>query len=204
MVYPVVTLNFGAPFDIDKNQHVILFFTRAVNELTPPGSGFYVGGFFFSRDLFPTTLSGGIAGCASSNFAEMFYLLVPDPSGVINQNVRTFDFAKSVTVGTLAHEFQHLINASRHLYVNVGSSAFEDTFLDEGLAHIAEELAFFKASGLSPQQNISYQLIPTSPSIQAAFDNFAAANFRRFREYLMDPTANSPYINNAFIPTRGA
>ena len=60
LVYPVDTLNFGDPTDIDKNQHVILFFTRAVNELTPPNQTFYVGGFFFSRDLFPTTNGGAV------------------------------------------------------------------------------------------------------------------------------------------------
>ncbi|PYO49715.1 MAG: hypothetical protein DMD72_04225 [Gemmatimonadetes bacterium] len=206
LVFPVDSINFGAPTDIDKNQHVILFFTRAVNELTPPNVGFYVGGFFFSRDLFPTTQSNGVSGvsgCATSNFAEMFYLLVPDPDGVVNQNARTIDFVKSVTVATLAHEFQHLINASRHLYVN-GSAAFEDTFLDEGLAHEAEELAFYRSSGLTPRQNLSYQTIQASPSIQVAFDNFGAANFRRFREYLTNPGNNSPYVNNGFIPTRGA
>jgi len=108
-----------------------------------------------------------------------------------------------VALATLAHEFQHLINASRHLYVN-GSSAFEDTFLDEGLAHVAEELAFYRSSGLRPHQNLTYAMINSSPSIQVAFDNFAAANFRRFDEYLNDPEANSPYADNAFIPTRGA
>ena len=203
LVFPVDSTNFGAPTDIDNNQRVILFFTRAVNELTPPNAGFYVGGFFFSRDLFPTTPSSGVSACPASNFAEMFYMLAPDRDGVVNQNVRTIDFVRSVALATLAHEFQHLINASRHLYVN-GSSAFEDTFLDEGLAHVAEELAFYRSSGLRPHQNLTYAMINSSPSIQVAFDNFAAANFRRFDEYLNDPEANSPYADNAFIPTRGA
>jgi hypothetical protein len=204
LVYPVDTLNFGSPTDIDKNQHVILFFTRAVNELTPPGSLFYVGGFFFSRDLFPTTTTGGIAGCQTSNFAEMFYLLAPDPNGAINQNVRTVAFVKTVTVAAVAHEFEHLINASRHLYVNTGSSTFEDVFLDEGLAHEAEELTFYQSSGLRPGQNISYQMIQASPVVQSAFDNFGVNNFRRFGNYLLHPQLNSPYINNADIATRGA
>ena len=203
LVYPVDTLNFGAPTDIDKNQHVILFFTRAVNELTPPSQNFYVGGFFFSRDLFPTTTAGTVEGCATSNFAEMLYLLVPDPTGNVNQNVRTADFVRTVTVGTLAHEFQHLINASRHLYLN-GSATFEDTFLDEGLAHEAEELTFYRASGLTPGLNITYQVIQSSQKTQAAFDNFGVQNFRRFREFLTNTLTNSPYANNANITTRGA
>ncbi len=142
LIYPVDTHNFGEPTDIDNNEkRVLLFFTRAVNELTPPGLNSYVGGFFYSRDLFPKP-AGNVGGCAASNVAEMFYLLVPDPAGVINQNVRTREFVRTVTAGIVAHEFQHLINASRHLYVNLGSSDFEEGFLDEGLAHVAEELVF--------------------------------------------------------------
>ncbi|MGZ3499815.1 MAG: Ig-like domain-containing protein [Gemmatimonadaceae bacterium] len=203
LVYPVDTLNFGDPTDIDNNQRVILFFTRAVNELTPPNQNFFVGGFFFSRDLFPVTASGAIQGCAGSNFAEMFYLLVPDPDGIVNQNVRTLDFVRSTTVGTLAHEFQHLINASRHLYVNLNPN-FEDSFLDEGLAHIAEELTFYRASGFTPGQDLNFQAIQSSQTSKSAFDNYGAANFRRFREFLTSPLTTSPYASNSNITTRGA
>ena len=204
LIYPTDTANFGGPSDIDKNQRVILFFTRAVNELTPPGSSFYVGGFFFSRDLFPTQTGTPVDACPASNVAEMVYLLVPDPAGAINQNARSKEFVKAVTLSSLAHEFQHLINASRHLYVNTGSTAFEDKFLDEGLAHVAEELVFFKASGLAPGQNLDYQQIESSPRVKDAFDDFAVANFRRYSEFLINPLTNSPYANNTNITTRGA
>jgi hypothetical protein len=204
LVYGVDTQNFGDPTDIDANQRVILFFTRAVNELTPPLQNSYVGGFFFSRDLFPKTASGNVEACAASNVAEMLYLLVPDPEGVVNQNIRTTSFVRTVTAGVLAHELQHLINASRRLYVNTGSSAFEDTFLDEGLAHIAEELTFYRASGLTPKQNISEASVHSSQKISDAFDSFAAANMRRYREFLLNPLTNSPYADDASLMTRGA
>ncbi|MFL5488452.1 MAG: Ig-like domain-containing protein [Gemmatimonadaceae bacterium] len=204
LVYPVDTLNFGSPTDIDNNGHVILFFTRAVNELTPPGQSFYVGGFFYGRDLLPVATSGSLTGCAASNYAEMFYLLAPDPTGVVNQNVFATDFVRGVTIGVLAHELQHLINASRHLYINTSSSNFEDVFLDEGLAHEAEELVFYRASGLVPGQNLSYQTISSSERTQNAFDKFGVSNFRRFREYLMNTPTNSPYADNGNITTRGA
>ena len=203
LVYPVDTQNFGEPSDIDVNQRAILFFTRAVNELTPPNQNSYVGGFFFSRDLFPKATTGGIGACATSNVAEMFYLLVPDPDGIVNQNVRSTDFVRTVTAGILAHEFQHLINASRRLYLT-GSSEFEDGFLDEGLAHIAEELAFYRASGLAPKQNVSGAIIQSSQRISDAFDTFGAANIRRYREFLINPLTNSPYADNSNITTRGA
>ncbi|MDP9205134.1 MAG: Ig-like domain-containing protein [Gemmatimonadota bacterium] len=204
LVYPVDTENFGEPTDIDSNQRIILFFTRAVNELTPPLLNSYVGGYFFSRDLFPKTATGSVDACPASNVAEMFYLLVPDPDGVVNQNVRTTEFVRTVTAGVLAHEFQHLINASRHLYVNTSSSAFEDGFLDEGLAHVAEELAFYRASGLSPRQNISAITVQSSQKISGAFDGFGAANIRRYREFLINPLTNSPYADNTNLTTRGA
>jgi hypothetical protein len=203
LVYPVDTQNFGEPSDLDGNQRAILFFTRAVNELTPPNQNSYVGGFFFSRDLFPRARAGGIDGCATSNLAEMFYLLVPDPDGVVNQNVRTTDFVRTVTAGILAHEFQHLINASRRLYLT-GSTEFEDGFLDEGLAHMAEELAFYRASGLTPMQNVSGATIQSSQRVSDAFDTFGAANIRRYREFLINPLTNSPFADNSNITTRGA
>jgi hypothetical protein len=203
LVYPTDTANFGTPTDKDGNQHIILFFTRAVNELTPPGQNFYVGGFFFNRDLFPVTTAGNVEGCAASNFAELLYMLVPDPGGVVNQNVRSVDFVKGTTLGTLAHELQHLINSSRHLYVN-RSANFEDPFLDEGLSHVAEELVFFKASGLAPGEDITYASIESTPKVLDAFNTFEAANFRRFREFLTDPLTNSPYASNGNLTTRGA
>lgn len=204
LIYSVGTQNFGDPTDIDKNERVILFFTRAVNELTPPLQNSYIGGFFYVRDLFPRTATGGIEACPASNLAEMFYLLVPDPEGLINQNVRTTQFVRTVTAGILAHEFQHVINASRHLYVNTGSSVFEDVFLDEGLAHIAEELTFYRATGFAPKQNLSASSVQSSQSISEAFETFEAANMRRYREFLINPLTNSPYANNANLTTRGA
>ena len=51
-----------------------------MNKLTPRGSNGFIGGFFFERDLFPTTDNTqlGLEGCAGSNFGEMFYVLAPD------------------------------------------------------------------------------------------------------------------------------
>ena len=40
----------------------------------------------------------------------MFYLLVPDPDGTVNNNKRTKDEVTTLNLGTIAHEFQHLIN----------------------------------------------------------------------------------------------
>ncbi len=83
----------------------------------------------------------------------MFYVLVPDPNAVFSDK-RAFADIQSLTPGTLAHEYQHLINAGRRLYVNTTSDYPEAVWLNEGLSHIAEELLFYKATHLAPRQNI--------------------------------------------------
>src|SRR5690606_37752256 len=67
VIYPVVTQYFGEPADIADTNRIIIYYPRAVNELPPPGSSGYVGGFFHSRDLFPKVARGGLQGCATSN-----------------------------------------------------------------------------------------------------------------------------------------
>jgi hypothetical protein len=206
LVYPLDVVNFGAPEDIDDNgDRAIVFYTRAVNEMTPQGSDAIIGGFFHPRDLFPKTATGGLEGCPGSNFAEMFFMLVPDPTGVVNGNIRTKADVRQGTIGVLGHEFQHLINASRRLYVN-DASEFEETWLNEGLSHIAEELLFYSASGLAPRQNITLaQLVdPNTPQVNNAVNAYQVDNFARLLEYLENPEGNSPYAENDELATRGA
>ena len=191
-VWPVDSANFGDPTDIDDNGHrVIIFFTRAVNELTPANSSSYVGGFFFGRDLFKKTDDcGGGQQVVGSNEAEMFYMLAPDPGGVVNGNIRSTDFVRRTSIGTIAHEFQHLINFGRHLASPVLFTAFEAPFLDEGLAHIAEELNYYAATGRSPRTNLDAATAVNPPDQWSAFGQ---QNAVRFREYLKNPDRYPPY-----------
>ena len=203
LVYPLDVANFGEPTDIDKNGHVAILFTRAVNELTAARSASYVGGFAFSRDLFPTTKTARAQACPTSNEGEYFYMLTPDPAGTINQNVRTTGFVDSVTTTVLAHEFQHIINSSRRLYVN-NTPAFEEKWLDEGLAHVAEELLFYRESGLTPRVNLDLPTIRASATARVAFNNDMSGNASRYRTYLERTSNNSPYAPDDSLPTRGA
>lgn len=204
VVDAIDTKAFGEPSDIDGNGHVVLYFTSAVNELTPKNAGYYIGGFFFARDLFPNTATATIDACAASNVAEMFYLLVPDPNGAINGNVFSKTFVTSATISTVAHEYQHLINASRRLYVNTAATDFEETWLDEGLAHMAEELLFYGRSGLSPLTNISATLLRSNNTYRTTFNDDAISNFSRLGSFLASPSVNSPYASNDSLATRGA
>ena len=202
LVYPVDVRNFGEPGDVDVNERVLIFYSSAVNQLTERGSGSYVGGFFFSRDLFPRDNDGSLAGCPGSNLSEMFYMLVPDPGGEFS-DPRTKDFVLGQTLATVAHEFQHLINASRRLYVT-NAFEFEDTWLNEGLSHIAEELIFYEATGLAPEQNLTLPLISTTQQRRSLFIEYMLGNLGRLWDYLEEPHRNSPYGDNDELGTRGA
>jgi len=204
LIDPMDRAAFGAPSDIDNNGHEILFFTRAVNEKTAQGASSVVLGLFYSRDLFPKTASPG--PCAGSNFAEMFYLLVPDPDGVINGNKRSKSQVVTFTNGTVAHEYQHLINASRRMYVNGAGTATEEAWLNEGLSHIAEELGFFRSSGRAPRQNLDASGF-NDPLFVSAFSTFENNNFNRYKTYLARTEQQSPIGSDIFdddLPTRGA
>lgn len=102
---------------------------------------------------------------------------MPDPNATINGNRRTKDEVTLLNLATIAHELQHLINASRRLYVNVGASPNEQTWLDEGLSHIAEELLFFRVAGFSSRQNITLNDISATTVRSEQFRNYASQNF---------------------------
>jgi hypothetical protein len=203
LVYPVHVEHFGEPSDIDGNGKIFLFHTIEVNRLTAPGapSG-TVSGFFFARDLFPKNGTARLGACAGSNQGEFVYLMAADPQGTVNGNQRDKEFVAQLSIGTLAHEFEHLINASRRLHVNPGTAYPEVVWLDEGLAHSAEELVFHRASTLGVGQNILAHMISGSPAVQAAYVRFQSENVERLRRFLVDP--NSDWAFRAGAPDLAA
>lgn len=203
LIYPLDVDNFGPPSDISGYGRVILFFTSAVNQLTPSGASFIIGGFFFSRDLYPKTSKNGLQGCTGSNEAEMFYLLVPDPTGIINNNRRLTTDVTRLNLTTIVHEFQHLINGSRRLYITPNAATAETPWLDEGLAHTAEELLYFKISGFGTRDNLNLTAV-TSAVQGTNFSSYMAQNFGRFYERLRSPEITSPYATDDSLSTRGA
>jgi hypothetical protein len=208
IAWPVDSANFGAPTDLDNNGHVVAFFTRAVNELSPPASSSVVLGFFAPKDVFGTDDCSNSNGQATVG-AELFYMLVPDPAGAVNSNVRTVSFVRGNTTGTLGHEFQHMINGMRRAYVT-GASFFETGFLNEGLSHVAEELMFYRASGMTPRSNVGPGTNATS-GVQlnskrvTAYNSYESQNIGRFRSWLQRPDTSGALKNNAnSLAVRGA
>jgi hypothetical protein len=196
--------NFGEPSDIDRNGKVLIFFTAAVNALTPRNADYYVGGFFHPRDLYPKAATRTLPACAGSNEAEMFYMMVPDPQGTINGNRFERGFVSRITVGTIAHEFQHLINAGRRTYVNTTGTRAESVWLNEGLSHVAEELLFFRASGLPARSRVTLETVRESQRTVDAYNAYVNPNMSRLVSWLRAPETSSPFASNDELGTRGA
>lgn len=179
---------FGEPTDDDANGRIVILFTPAINRLTPKGSttGF-TAGFFFAGDLFPRRGSGN-SGCLQSNESELFYLLVPDPAGEVSitHSVRS---VRELSRGTVAHEFEHMINAGRRLTTN--ASAFETPWLDEGLAHFAEEAVGRAVRGFGDSQRLSYADVFDTNNGGRDFDAFFEQNLARFRFWLARPDTSA-------------
>ncbi|HEY7860727.1 MAG TPA: Ig-like domain-containing protein [Gemmatimonadaceae bacterium] len=190
------TLNFGAPTDIDGNGRVAIFFTPGVNAIPGPPGG-YVLGLQAARDLFAAT------SCAGSNEGEMFYMPVPDPGSTINGNYTNKAVLSKTVLSTLVHEFQHLINAGRRIYVN-GASSLEEVWLNEGLSHIAEELLYYRISGNTPKSNIGLALVQSTQAQLDAANTYQLQNFLRLQSYMVAPESNSPYAQIDGLQMRGA
>ncbi len=131
-LYPIDTANFGPPSDIDGNGHVIMLMSPVVNGLSPSAqcqTQGYIAGFFNSEDFAGST-------DPNSNQGEIFYSIVPDPSGVASCT-HTVSQVEFDIPATFLHELQHLVNFSQHVVVHGGSP--EQGWLDEGLSLVAEE-----------------------------------------------------------------
>jgi hypothetical protein len=132
-LYPIDTTAFGSESDINGDSVVVVLLTQRVNALRPNcnDDGIVILGYFFGADLLPRSSNN-----PGSNEAEIFYGLVPDPA---NPQC-TIDKAEAAArlATTFIHEFQHMISFNQHVLVRGGNA--EDTWLNEGLSHFAEEL----------------------------------------------------------------
>jgi hypothetical protein len=212
ITFPTDSSYYNNPTDVDGNSRIILLFTGQVNKLTPPNaSGGFVGGFTFVGDFFPPTDQGGGAGtfCPASNQAEIFYLLSPDPTGRFG-NVRSTSSVRQGTRGVIAHEFQHMINAgNRYQAVCPPTCSFEATWLDEALAHFAEDAVGRVQRRFTDLQTLTFNdLLPcNTPCSQANdFNAFFFQNLARLTYWMVHPDQFSPMSKMAdtSLATRGA
>ncbi|MFI5246081.1 MAG: hypothetical protein ACHQQR_12690, partial [Gemmatimonadales bacterium] len=191
--------------DIDNNGRVLLFFSQLVNQLSSPTATSYVGGFFYSRDLFPlvTTVlvpKDTLDGCAGSNVGEMFYLPVVDVNSQYNGFFKAKDTVTSQLLTTMVHEFQHLINAGHHLYVNLAATRFEESWLDEAQSMVAQELLYYRVSGFAPRQKLTWATISTGSNAngsQLGFVNaYLVEGLDALNVYLQLSASSTPFDNS--------
>jgi hypothetical protein len=137
-----------------------------------------------------------------SNEAEMFYMLVPNPSPRPGERFFSKEEVSRNTRAVLTHEFQHLINDSRRLHINK-ALIWEETWLNEGISHIAEELMFYRRSGLTPRSNLNETVFQTSVLARDQFLFFQLDNLSRLARFLQDPD-NSSLMGTDVLATRGS
>jgi hypothetical protein len=157
-LYPIDTLNFGSPSDVDQNGRVIMLMSPVVNGDTPASACStqgYIAGFFDEGDF-------NDASDPNSNQGEIFYSIVPDPGGTQSCAHTVADVGDAVP-SVFLHETQHLINFSQHVILNPGTP--ESGWLDEGLSIVAEELGSLYYEQKCPPPSCrtnSAQLFPDS------------------------------------------
>jgi len=197
LIYPTDVGYFGTPLDLDINSRIIILYTPEVNKLTPSGSSGFVGGFFWAGDLFP------VSECPQSNVSEMFYVLSPDPTGSINNNVRSTNSVRQGTRGTIAHEFQHMLNASERIRSPI-FQPFEDVWLDEALSHFAEDAVGRAIRGIGEAEDADFNR--TLGGSADDFNAFFFQNFARLRKYMQDPGPLAPTssLADTSLAVRGA
>jgi hypothetical protein len=175
LIYAVDTTYFGSPGDIDVNgDRIVLLYSSGVNNLSDSYNQGFIAGFFCSADL----------GFAGGNNAEMFYLLVPDPDGVFTADGGDGigkGFVRTTTDNTVAHEFQHLINAWRRINAGVGPM---DVWLNEGLSHLAEEVVGHADVGNTPGTGLGQ---PEILGDQDKFNTWYRNDFINLATYLAIP-----------------
>ncbi len=143
-IYAKVTGAFGPESDVDADGKLLVLFSDL---LGPAENGGILLGYFSSGDtLFARDESASCSG-TRGNGADMFFMNgiknLTDAGGPASDPaVVAADTITRVYPDTLAHEFQHLINTAGHCLPN-GCTQVEETWLNEGLSMVAEDVAGF-------------------------------------------------------------
>ncbi len=200
VILPTDSAYFGGPADLDGNDRVTLLFTPRVNRLTPRNAASRVGGFFLPLDLVDAgdPAGSGLRGpegqvCPASNEGEVLYLAAPDPSGEFSQPLDRAA-ARRLARSIAAHELEHLLSAEQRLVF--GSGSFADlgaTWLQEGLAHFAEEVVGLRLAGLSAGRDLGWDGVAGDREALELFNTFHLNNFARLNFFLLDP-AGAPTL----------
>jgi hypothetical protein len=134
-VWPADLNAFGAPTDVDENGRIIVLFTH---ELGTHLNGGWLIGYFGNADLLNARDTSDDCTGNGSNHGEIVYL--NDVQNGAANGWSAQDLASSIFPETLAHEIQHLLNLG-HRCVEKSCDGPQETWLNEGLSKVAEDLA---------------------------------------------------------------
>lgn len=145
---PLLTTNYGNPLArdaaTDNNGRIVMVFSRKVNDNFPNLAGFVVTCDFFARD----------AGNTQSNLGEYFYATTPTVSGTASNNTNNPPRWRWQMRGTIIHEVKHITSFAERISRN--ASAYEESWLEETLARVSEELYERQIYSFAQKANIGY------------------------------------------------
>jgi hypothetical protein len=128
-MYPTISTYFADPLVTDQftdaDQHLNMVFTPAI----PSGTG----GFVISCDFFDRNATDNQA----SNLGENFYAGVPAVPGTGFSTDNPDQWLRGMRP-TIVHEVKHIASFGAHIVNN--SLRFEESWLEEGMARVAEEV----------------------------------------------------------------
>jgi hypothetical protein len=128
-MYPSDATYFGDPLVTDpytdNDQHLNMVFTPSI-----PAA---LGGFVLSCDFFARNTTDNQV----SNFGEIFYARVPTVAGTGFSTDNPDSWLRGMRAA-IVHEVKHIASFGAHLVNN--ANTFEESWLEEGMAFVAEEV----------------------------------------------------------------
>lgn len=128
---------YGEESDVNGDGKFAVLFTQTVNSMAHSNTSM-VTGFFLAKDVFNASTY------PSSNEMEIFYTVVPDEDGDFGPALSKEFALSNILPSVLPHEYQHMISFNWHYFINDGSA--EESWLNEGLSHLAEDIASLDSS----------------------------------------------------------
>lgn len=191
IIAPIDRYYFGDESNIDGIKQVIILMSPVVNNIDTGGMGKILG-FFYAGDLTPDE-----GDFPSSNETEIMYIAIPDSGftpGLTAQSEIIDYCVDSIFHGTLAHEFQHMINFNQHVLVSKGKS--EEIWLNEGLSHLAEDLTGYGLGNIGRVTTFfnSTDTYPLATKNDSTGTRGASYLFLRYLHDRFDPDSSGYYL----------
>ncbi len=156
---PILTQNFGNPLRLNPGGRLVMVFSPMVNNFERNVAGFVISCDFASQTSVP-----------ASNEGEFFYAIVPTSAGTGFDGLTQLNWRRLMR-STLIHEVKHITSFAERLD---RGNPFEEAWLEEATAMIAEELWARTIYGVAWKGNVTYQqsvycdVRPTFPECQDA------------------------------------